>query len=308
MGQDTRGSSGATTYLNNIGKIPLLTPEQEIELGRQVVRMHELLKLERPLTKQEQRQVLAGERATQKFITSNLRLVVSIARKYLGMTHSMDFLDLVQEGNIGLAKAVEKFEPDRGYKFSTYAYWWVRQGIMRAIRYKDRVMRLPGNVSDMAYTWNGKYRELQLKLGRKPTHAELAKVFRVNEDDIELFLLRGNTISSLDAIVSEDGNTLIECVGDGGAAGEEALEQAVLGERAEVLGDALALLGERERRMLERRYGLNAEVPVEATLAEIGAEFQVSRERARQVITSSLRKMRYVMSVRSPDRDRVSVA
>jgi RNA polymerase primary sigma factor len=306
MGQDTKGSSGMTAYLNSVGRIPLLTPEQEIELGRQVMRMHELQALDRPLTKKEQAQVGAGKRATQKFINANLRLVVSIARKYLGMSHSMDLLDLIQEGNIGLVKAVEKFEPERGYKFSTYAYWWVRQSIMRAMRYKDRMMRLPGNVSDMAYTWNGKFHTLQRELGRKPTHAELATAFRVNEADIDLFLLRGQCVSSLDMVVGDENSTLMECVGDGGLAGEEAMEQAVLSEQAESLGAALAVLGERERRMLERRYGFDSKG--EATLAVIGAEFDVSRERARQIITNSLRKVRYVMSVRNSERERLSVA
>lgn len=306
MGQETKGSSGMNAYLNNVGRIPLLTAEQEIELGRQVMRMQELQALDRPLTKKEQAQVRAGQRATQKFIKANLRLVVSIARKYLGSSHSMDLLDLIQEGNIGLVKAVEKFEPERGYKFSTYAYWWVRQSIMRAMRYKDRMMRLPGNVSDMAYTWNGKYHTLQRKLGRKPTHAELAKEFRVHEADVDLFLLRGNAVSSLDVVVGDDSSTLMECVGDGGVAGEEALEQAVLSEQAAALKDALHVLDERERRMLERRYGFDSKG--EATLAEIGAEFKISRERARQIITQSLRKVRYVMSVRNSECERLSVA
>ena len=306
MGQETKGSSGMNAYLNNVGRIPLLTAEQEIELGRQVMRMQELQALDRPLTKKEQAQVRAGQRATQKFIKANLRLVVSIARKYLGSSHSMDLLDLIQEGNIGLVKAVEKFEPERGYKFSTYAYWWVRQSIMRAMRYKDRMMRLPGNVSDMAYTWNGKYHTLQRKLGRKPTHAELAKEFRVHEADVDLFLLRGNAVSSLDVVVGDDSSTLMECVGDGGVAGEEALEQAVLSEQAAALKDALHVLNERERRMLERRYGFDSKG--EATLAEIGAEFKISRERARQIITQSLRKVRYVMSVRNSECERLSVA
>ena len=299
MGQERKGSSGMNAYLNSVGRIPLLTPEQEIELGRQVMRMQELQALDRPLTKKEQAQVRAGQRATQKFIKANLRLVVSIARKYLGSSHSMDLLDLIQEGNLGLVKAVEKFEPERGYKFSTYSYWWIRQSIMRAMRYKDRMMRLPGNVSDMAYTWNGKYHTLQRKLGRKPTHAELAKEFRVHEADVDLFLLRGNAVTSLDVVVGDDSSTLMECVGDGGVAGEEAMEQAVLSEQAAALKDALHVLGERERRMLERRYGLGSDELGEATLAEIGAEFKISRERARQVITNSLRKVRYAMSMRA---------
>jgi RNA polymerase primary sigma factor len=168
------------------------------------------------------------------------------------------------------------------------------------------MMRLPGNVSDMAYTWNGKFHTLQRELGRKPTHAELAAAFRVNEADIDLFLLRGQCVSSLDMVVGDENSTLMECVGDGGLAGEEAMEQAVLSEQAESLGAALAVLGERERRMLERRYGFDSKG--EATLAEIGAEFDVSRERARQIITNSLRKVRYVMSVRNSERERLSVA
>ena len=286
-------------YLNSIGRIPLLTPDQEIELGRRIKRMQELKELDRPLTRAEQRQIKSGERAVQDFVRANLRLVVSIARKYLGSSHSMDLMDLIQEGNLGLLRGVEKFDPERGYKASTYAYWWIRQSIMRAMRYKDRMMRLPGNVSDMAYTWNGKYHTLQRKLGRKPTHAELAKEFRVHEADVDLFLLRGNAVSSLDVVVGDDSSTLMECVGDGGVAGEEAMEQAVLSEQAAALKDALHVLDERERRMLERRYGLGNDELGEATLAEIGAEFKISRERARQVITNSLRKVRYAMSMRA---------
>ena len=146
-------SDSIKDYLNSIAKYPLLTPQQEIQLGRRVQRLRELQSLGRALTNAEQREVRSGERARQRFIQSNLQLVVHVARRYDKRNNkTMELLDLIQEGNIGLARAVELFDPTRGYKFSTYAYWWIRQGITRALISSDAIIRLPIGVHETMHS------------------------------------------------------------------------------------------------------------------------------------------------------------
>lgn len=290
-------TTGIGTYLNSIGRIPLLTPQQEIELGRQVVRMHELRKLDRPLTKREQHEVKLGERAIKKFTEANLRLVVTVAKKYAGIAHSMDMLDLIQEGNIALAHAASKFDPERGYKFSTYCFWWIRQSMTRAMRYKDRAIRLPGNIADMPYTWGPKYAALQQQLGRKPTREELAVEFRVSPDDVDLFLERGARIGSLDARVGDDGDSsLLELMADPNQQPDEVMEQAVLSERYARMQEALAFLDPKDRDMVVRRFALAGSNGTPCTLQELSNEYGISRERVRQIIRRALDRMKLMMA------------
>ena len=289
----TRAESTANAYLNEIGRVPLLTPEQEIDLGRKVRRAQELRGLERELTQQERREVALGERAKTKFVRSNLRLVVSCAKKYSQVTRSLDLMDLVQEGNIGLITAVHRFDPSLGYKFSTFAFWWIRQGITRAILKKDRLMYMPGRVSEMAATWGAKSQKLRSELGRAPTVAELAEVFQVKEHDVLLFMERGHVPMSLDAATLDgDGTSLIDLVTDH-VAGEGPLHQMVQEEQARLIIESLLTLPERDRDIVKRRLGLDGYE--EQTLAEIGKAHGVSRERVRQVCQRAMNRLRLYM-------------
>ncbi|MFZ9060310.1 MAG: sigma-70 family RNA polymerase sigma factor [Steroidobacteraceae bacterium] len=287
--------SSVGAYLEEIGRVPLLTPEQEIELGRKVRRMQELHSLTRPLTKAEEREVRMGRRAAERFVTANLRLVVSIAKKYQRMTHSLDLMDLVQEGNLGLIQGVAKFDPERGYKFSTYVYWWVRQAMSRAIRYKDRMVRLPGQISEMAYSWNVRRQKLMAKLDREPTIQEMAKAFRVDMDEVMLFRERGGKATSLDLMIGQnEDSTILEMVADPrDAEGEEAIEQALISEMGSAVREALVHLDPKDRMAVELRYGLTGEQPM--TLKELGAQLGVTHEAARLRLTRACNRLRILL-------------
>jgi RNA polymerase sigma factor (sigma-70 family) len=192
-------SDSVRDYLNNIAKTPLLTPQQEIQLGKRVARWRELRNKPEPLTDKEQQELKGGLRARDRFIKSNLQLVVYIAKKYESRTKkSMEMLDIIQEGNIGLAKAVELFDHTRGYKFSTYAYWWIRQSIGRAIQQSDSAIRLPCAMNDLLNKAAKVANNLAHQLGRTPTAAEVASHAGI---DIASLLAAYNfnySISSLD--------------------------------------------------------------------------------------------------------------
>ena len=290
----TTGESVAHAYLNEIGKVPLLTPEQEIDLGRKVRRAQELQELDRELTPQERREVALGERAKSRFVRSNLRLVVSCAKKYSNITRSMDLMDLVQEGNIGLITAVNRFDPFRGYKFSTFAYWWIRQGITRAIMKKDRLMYMPGRINEMAASWGVRSQRLRSELGRAPTVAELAEEFNVKEHDVLLYLERGHGPMSLDAKTQGgDSRTLLDLVTDH-IAGEGPLHQMVQNERIVLITDSLLTLSERERDIVKRRLGMDGYE--EHTLEQLGKVYGVSRERVRQIHMKAMNRLKLYMN------------
>lgn len=290
----TTGESVAHAYLNEIGKVPLLTPEQEIDLGRKVRRAQELQELDRELTPQERREVALGERAKSRFVRSNLRLVVSCVKKYSNITRSMDLMDLVQEGNIGLITAVNRFDPFRGYKFSTFAYWWIRQGITRAIMKKDRLMYMPGRINEMAASWGARSQRLRSELGRAPTVAELAEEFNVKEHDVLLYLERGHVPMSLDAKTQGgDSMTLLDLVTDH-IAGEGPLHQMVQNERIVLITDSLLTLSERERDIVKRRLGMDGYE--EHTLEQLGKVYGVSRERVRQIHQRAMNRLKLYMN------------
>ena len=283
-------------YLNEIGRYPLLTPEQEIALGRKVQRMMELrqLKEERPLTPTEKKQYEAGKRAADKFVRSNLKLVVTVAKKYIRSVRHMDILDLIQEGNIGLLRGVEKFDPARGYKFSTYAYWWIRQGMSRAIAVKERTVKLPSTVHDIAANWNKMTRELTASLGRFPNIHEIADYFNCSIEEIQTFINRGmHQPVSLDRVMNNDeGSVMMELISDpSDPDGEAALEKALYSEYSEILEIAYQFLDEKERYVLDARWGLNGKEP--RSFVDIGRELGVSRERVRQLLQRIHRKIQY---------------
>jgi RNA polymerase primary sigma factor len=209
-------SSSFNSYLNEIARYPLLTVDQEIQYGRRIAKMRELQGLERPLTDAEQRLVRSGQRARERFMQCNLQLVVHVAKKYENRKRkSLEIMDLIQEGNIGLARAVELFDSSRGYKFSTYAYWWIKQGIQRALSQSDAMIRLPTGLHELLAKVARTTSDLSHRIGRTPTLAEVADHIGVDVNAIHDALRRSLTVCSLDAITAgSETLTLIDLIAD----------------------------------------------------------------------------------------------
>ena len=255
-------------YLKEIGKIPLLKPHEEVELAR---RMHE-----------------GDELAKQRLVEANLRLVVSIAKRYVG--RGMLFLDLIQEGNLGLIKAVEKFDYVKGFKFSTYATWWIRQAITRAIADQARTIRIPVHMVETINKLIRVSRQLLQELGRDPKPEEIAKEMDMTEDKVrEIMKIAQDPVSLETPIGEEEDSHLGDFIPDDDApAPAEAAAYSLLKEQIE---DVLGSLNEREQKVLKLRFGL--EDGRARTLVEVGKEFDVTRERIRQIEAKALRKLRH---------------
>lgn len=285
-------------YLDEIGRIPLLTPEEEIELARRVKRGQELQRLseERELTKAERREMRRAEHAKRRFVEGNLRLVVYIAKKYLhrGMVF-LDLLDLIQEGTIGLMRAVDLFDPERGYKFSTYCYWWCRQGVTRAISQQERLIRLPNTVAEKAAKLTRTHHQEYLRLGRAPSREELAAAMEMPVRELELMLERGSAAYSLDALVANtDDRSWLDAIADPVSLDVEGRDEALdMDLRTHKLAGALNQLSDKEQLFVRQRFGL--EGTPEHTLAEMARGQDVSRERVRQVTNTALSKLRVRM-------------
>jgi RNA polymerase primary sigma factor len=204
------------TYLNEIARYPLLTVDQEIQFGRRIAKMRELQQLERTLTDAEQRLVRSGQRARERFMQCNLQLVVHVAKKYENRRRkSLEIMDLIQEGNIGLARAVELFDSSRGYKFSTYAYWWIKQGIQRALSQSDAMIRLPTGLHDLLAKIARTTSDLGQRIGRTPTLNEVAEHIGVDVNVIHDALRRSHAVHSLDAIsANSETLSLIDMIAD----------------------------------------------------------------------------------------------
>ena len=204
------------SYLNEIARYPLLTVDQEIQYGRRIAKMRELQQLERTLTDAEQRLVRSGQRARERFMQCNLQLVVHVAKKYENRRRkSLEIMDLIQEGNIGLARAVELFDSSRGYKFSTYAYWWIKQGIQRALSQNDAMIRLPTGLHELLAKIARTTSDLSHRIGRTPTLAEVADHIDVDVNAIHDALRRSHTVYSLDAITAgSETLSLIDMIAD----------------------------------------------------------------------------------------------
>ncbi len=294
------------TYLHEIGRVPLLTQEQEIVYGKQVQQMMSLLEKREALTEQlhhEPTQVewaddvqmveadltkalKQGQRAKQKMIEANLRLVVAIAKKY--QKRNMEFLDLIQEGSLGLERGVEKFDPMRGYKFSTYAYWWIRQAITRAIAQQARTIRLPIHITEKLNKIKKTQRELTQKLGRSPNPAEIAQVLELEPAQIREYLIMARQPVSLDLRVGDNQDTdLQDLLEDDGPSPESHTVQELL---RQDLKDLLAELTAQQREVIVLRYGL--EDGHELSLAKVGERMNISRERVRQLEHQALSHLR----------------
>ena len=292
--QRRRSSDPVSWYLATIGRIPLLTPAEEIELGNQVQAMMALTEdgsrefEDGELTTAQRRLLRIGRRAKERMMKANLRLVVSVAKKYQGK--GLELLDLIQEGSLGLERAVEKFDPTRGYKFSTYAFWWIRQSMTRAIACQSRTIRLPVHLSERLTTIRKVSLDLAHKLGAMPSRVEIAEAMDISLDELDSLLRQALTTSSLDAPVNgEEGRSFLgDLIADSSL--DEPLEIVEQRIHHEQLGRWLSHLSEQEQHVLRMRFGLEGNE--RHTLAEIGRLMEVSRERVRQVELKALRKLR----------------
>jgi RNA polymerase primary sigma factor len=255
-------------YLREIGKIPLLSSEEELALAQRVVS--------------------GDKKAKDQMAEANMRLVVSIAKRYVG--RGLDLLDLIQEGNTGLLRAVEKFDPDKGFKFSTYATWWIRQAITRAIADQARTIRIPVHMVETINKLLRTQRRLTQELNREPSNEEIAKEMEIEVDKVEHIMKIKQDISSLDASIRDDeeDSVLADFIEDEDTASPE--ESATGQLLKEQVKDMLGALTEREQKILKLRFGL--EDGKSHTLEEVGQEFSVTRERIRQIEAKALAKLR----------------
>jgi RNA polymerase nonessential primary-like sigma factor len=307
------GTDLVRSYLRDIGRVPLLSHEQEITLGRQVQELmaieeqREELRLraggEDPtddqlaeaaqLTPQQlKKRLRSGQRAKERMVAANLRLVVSVAKKYT--KRNMELLDLIQEGTIGLVRGVEKFDPTRGYKFSTYAYWWIRQGITRAIAEKSRTIRLPIHITETLNKLKKGQRELSQELGRTPTVTELAEFVELPEEEVKDLLCRARQPVSLETKVGDGDDTeLLDLLAADGTQPEELVDGECL--RSD-MRDLLEQLPDLQCRVLKMRYGIPcADVPEPdepMSLTGIGRILGMSRDRVRNLERDGLAGLR----------------
>ncbi|ABA20822.1 Sigma 28 (Flagella/Sporulation) [Trichormus variabilis ATCC 29413] len=304
----TEHDDAVGAFFKEMARYPLLKPDEEVELARRVRFLEEVRDLQADLQlqlglhptkaqvaaqleiteKQLENRLYQGRVAKRKMIRSNLRLVVSIAKRYLN--RGVPFLDLIQEGAMGLNRATEKFDPDKGYKFSTYAYWWIRQAITRAIANDARTIRLPIHIVEKLNKLKKAQRELKQKFSRNPSEAEMAEALEISVPQLrQLQQLRRQALSLNHRVGKEEDTELMDLLEDEDNLSPEAKmnENMMRQEIWEVLGDVLT---PREKDVISLRYGLTTSEP--CTLEEVGNMFNLSRERVRQIQSKAMRKLR----------------
>ncbi len=267
---DAFADDSVRLYLREIGKIPLLTQEEEKSLAKKAAK--------------------GNKKAKNKMVEANMRLVVSIAKRYSG--RGLDFLDLIQEGNTGLLRAVEKFDPEKGFKFSTYATWWIRQAITRAIADQARTIRIPVHMVETINKVLRVTRKLTQELNREPTVEEIAKEMDMDPEKVEYVMKIKQDIASLDQSVGRDGDDEDSVLGDfvedeERISPEDSAANQILKEQ---LAEIISTLSEREQKIIKLRFGIGG--GRSHTLEEVGAEFSVTRERIRQIEAKALSKLR----------------
>ncbi|MEO0518575.1 MAG: RNA polymerase sigma factor, RpoD/SigA family [Cyanobacteria bacterium P01_A01_bin.116] len=306
MKNTSQSSTLVRSYLRNIGRIPLLTHEQEITLGKTVQAYMGLEAAAAELVENEgdtpdpevwakevglskevlEKRLAEGKRARLKMVKANLRLVVSVAKKYKG--HSLDMMDLIQEGTIGLQRGVEKFDPTKGYRFSTYAYWWIRQAITRSLSNNSRVIRLPIHIGDKVRKMRKTQRKLSLSLGRSPKVSEVAEAMSISVEKLRELQTQARKPLSLDMRVGSEQNTALgELLEDEGILPEEYATRKLL---KFDLKQLLQTLTEQQQEVIRRRFGIDADSKM--TLRQVGECMGISPERVRQVERAALRRLR----------------
>ena len=294
--EDSTSSDLVRVYLREIGKRPLLKADEEVTLAKTIeagTKAADRLRKSNGTLTASTRQALArvvaeGERAQREFIEANLRLVVSIARKYQGF--GLALLDLIQDGNVGLLRAVEKYDWRRGFKFSTYATWWIRQGISRGLADKARTIRLPVHVAEVVNRLRRVDADLSTKLGRDATDPELASALEITVDQLATYRQMASDTISLSTPLGEDGDAeLYDFIED--ELCEQPMDEAIRNRSAEELRELLGTLTDREQRVLELRFGFTD--GREQTLEQVGRQFKLTRERIRQIEAKALAKLRH---------------
>ena len=303
MSTAKQSGDSVRSYLRDIGRIPLLEHAEEILLGRKVQRLMEIKDLEKEMEVQSQadlagildittlelkRQLRDGTKAKDKMVTANLRLVVSVAKKYT--KRNMELLDIIQEGTIGLVRGVEKFDPSRGYKFSTYAYWWIRQGITRAIAEKSRAIRLPIHVTENLNKLKKAQRELSQINGEMPTVFQIADYLDYSVDEIKDLMCKSRQPTSLEIKIGENRDTaLIDLLED-----ETQLPEMLLDRQSvkENIRDIIDELPEMQAAVIRMRYGIGEDVLEPMSMTAIGQVLNMSRDRVRTLENKALRYIR----------------
>ncbi len=290
------------SYLRDIGRIPLLEHDEEILLGRQVQRMMVIKEMKKELEldeegladamdithKQIKKELRDGERAKDKMVTANLRLVVSVAKKYT--KRNMELLDIIQEGTIGLVRGVEKFDPGRGYKFSTYAYWWIRQGITRAIAEKSRAIRLPIHITENLNKLKKAQRELSQMNGQMPNVFQLSDHLGLTVDEIKDLMCKARQPTSLEIKIGENRDTaLIDLLEDETQLPEKILETQYI---KEDIRELISDLPEMQAAVISMRYGIGEEMLEPMSMTAIGQVLNMSRDRVRTLEHKALRALR----------------
>ena len=280
-------------YLNQIGKYPLLTAEQEIELSRKIARFIELRDADGERTTKEKREMRIGQRAKDKLINHNLRLVVSVSKKYLGKINrsNLELCDLIQEGCIGLERAAEKYDGTRGYKFSTYAYWWIRQAINRAIDTQLRMIRIPTNQLEKINKLHRFKIEFMQVNGRAPTLDEMSEFTGKPVAEIMMWHERLQSSSSLDQSCHDDGSPLVAVIADS-ASNNDALDDCIKDEQMDKILQGLDKLTDREYDVISRYYFSTSTSRNNETFSAIAQDLGISRERTRQIKERALMKLR----------------
>jgi RNA polymerase sigma factor (sigma-70 family) len=285
--------SSLKEYLNTAGRYPLLSPEQEIQLSRQVQAMREVEGITDP-TPQQRRIIKRGMKARNAIVNANLRLVVHIAKRYLRRLNGghMELMDIIQEGNIGLHRAAELFDGTKGYKFSTYAYWWIRQAITRAIDTQERAIRVPQHGLEKLYKAVKMQEQFTKENNRSASIAELAEMMEVSAEELTMLMARNVAPRSLDQLAKEDGTPLIDLIADERCLGSDydAAEQT---ERSEQLSLAFFHMTDEDRELISKRYGIGCDG--EHAYREIANQHGVSRETIKLRIKKAERKLRFML-------------